>query len=286
MSDKAPSEAKDETPEIHPAATTDTYATTRGSHLPVARVRKMMKEGEHTGMIAADAPVVLAKACEMLVRELTLQSWDCTLTTRRCTLQKQDVASAIYKNKLYYFLFDIFSPEELVPKIESGDIHSRRPFAPMGSPRPLSPTGYHNSPPLPVGGIGTPGSYILPPPVPFPRDTCIPKGPYMMPSSFSPSIKPSHYFASTPQLPGYLEGEMPLPEDDSSSSRELNIKRETPENYVDYTKTTMRPQNIEFQMQKIKEEDNGHPNNGYPYYGVSWPNGPDSNSRYMQGTIG
>ncbi|GIX64235.1 nuclear transcription factor Y subunit C-2 [Babesia caballi] len=96
----------------------DVFSANKGSNIPIARVKKIMKEGEHPGMIAADAPVLLAKACEMLIKDLTLQSWDCTLTTRRCTLQRQDVASAIFKNNVYNFMLDIFTPEELYPKLE------------------------------------------------------------------------------------------------------------------------------------------------------------------------
>ncbi|GFE55677.1 histone-like transcription factor protein [Babesia ovis] len=96
----------------------DILPLNRGSNLPIARIKKIMKEGEHPGMIAADAPVLLAKACEMLIKDLTLQSWDCTLTTRRCTLQRQDVAAAIFKNSCYNFMLDIFTPEELYPKLE------------------------------------------------------------------------------------------------------------------------------------------------------------------------
>nr|BAN64568.1 histone-like transcription factor (CBF/NF-Y) and archaeal histone domain containing protein [Babesia bovis] len=90
----------------------------KSNNLPIARIKKIMKEGEHPGMIAADAPVLLAKACEMLIKDLTLQSWDCTVTTSRCTLQRQDVAAAIFKNDIYNFMLDIFTPDELIPKME------------------------------------------------------------------------------------------------------------------------------------------------------------------------
>lgn len=100
------------------SAAGDPSSPGKTSHLPVARVKKIMKEGEHSGMIAADAPVLLAKACELLIKDLTLQSWDCTLNTRRCTLQRQDVTTAIFKNPMYSFLLDIFTPEELYPRME------------------------------------------------------------------------------------------------------------------------------------------------------------------------
>uniref|UniRef100_A0A3B0MGA1 HAP-family transcription factor, putative n=1 Tax=Theileria annulata TaxID=5874 RepID=A0A3B0MGA1_THEAN len=91
----------------------------KGSHLPVARVKKIMKETEHQGMISSDAPVILAKACEMLIRDLTLQSWNCTQMTKRCTLQRQDIKSAIFNSNIYNFLYDILTPEDLKPIMET-----------------------------------------------------------------------------------------------------------------------------------------------------------------------
>ncbi|UKK00447.1 nuclear transcription factor Y subunit C-2 [Theileria orientalis] len=96
------------------------------THLPVARVKKIMKEGEHQGMISSDAPVVLAKACEMLIRDLTLQSWSCTQMTKRCTLQRQDIISAIFKSSIYSFLFDILPPEELKPVVHTQQVVHRQ----------------------------------------------------------------------------------------------------------------------------------------------------------------
>lgn len=101
----------------HPPAGEDSDA--RGNHLPVARVKKIMKEGEHPGMISSDAPVVLARACEMLIRDLTLQSWDYTQMTKRCTLQRQDITCAIFKSNVYNFLYDVLTLEDLKPVMEA-----------------------------------------------------------------------------------------------------------------------------------------------------------------------
>ncbi|BAM39091.1 nuclear transcription factor Y subunit C-2 [Theileria orientalis strain Shintoku] len=95
-------------------------------HIPVARVKKIMKEGEHKGMISSDAPVVLAKACELLIRDLTLQSWTCTQMTKRCTLQRQDIISAIFRCSIYSFLLDILPPEDIKPLIHAPQVVHRQ----------------------------------------------------------------------------------------------------------------------------------------------------------------
>eukprot|EP00586_Coscinodiscus_wailesii_P006022 CAMPEP_0172490464 /NCGR_PEP_ID=MMETSP1066-20121228/20889_1 /TAXON_ID=671091 /ORGANISM="Coscinodiscus wailesii, Strain CCMP2513" /LENGTH=197 /DNA_ID=CAMNT_0013258935 /DNA_START=298 /DNA_END=888 /DNA_ORIENTATION=+ len=112
--------------------------------LPLARIKKIMKSEEAicteldsaasssnpnttttpdqqspptgTGqrfMIAGEAPVLLEKACELLVRELTVRAWRHTERCRRRTLQRQDVHAAVGENEVYDFLIDI------VPRVTS-----------------------------------------------------------------------------------------------------------------------------------------------------------------------
>ncbi|AFZ80736.1 histone-like transcription factor CBF/NF-Y and archaeal histone domain-containing protein [Theileria equi strain WA] len=126
MSESSISEPRDDIYDYKSTYMNDEVDQNRNAQLPVARVKKIMKEGEHSGMISADAPVILAKACEMLIKELTLQSWTCTLLTRRCTLQKQDITSAIFKSNIYNFLYDVLTPEELRPKMESQLLATQR----------------------------------------------------------------------------------------------------------------------------------------------------------------
>lgn len=45
----------------------------KNSALPLARIKKIMKSDEDVRMIAAEAPVLFAKACEMFILELTLR---------------------------------------------------------------------------------------------------------------------------------------------------------------------------------------------------------------------
>mmetsp|Transcript_15018 Transcript_15018/g.19595 ORF Transcript_15018/g.19595 Transcript_15018/m.19595 type:complete len:545 (-) Transcript_15018:202-1836(-) len=58
-------------------------------------------------MIAGEAPILLSKACELLVKDLTLRSWMHTLRSRRRTLQRQDVVSAVGECDIYDFLIDV-----------------------------------------------------------------------------------------------------------------------------------------------------------------------------------
>lgn len=81
--------------------------------LPLARIKKIMKADEDVRMISAEAPVVFAKACEMFILELTLQSWLHTEENKRRTLQKNDIAAAISRTDVFDFLVDIIPRDEL-----------------------------------------------------------------------------------------------------------------------------------------------------------------------------
>lgn len=103
-------------------------------NLPLARIKKIMKSDEvvyaemekdnniggddipvaHNPrfMIAGEAPILLGKACEMLVKELTIRAWKHTERNRRRTLQKQDVHAAVGESEVYDFLIDI------VPRVQ------------------------------------------------------------------------------------------------------------------------------------------------------------------------
>jgi nuclear transcription factor Y, gamma len=81
--------------------------------LPLARIKKIMKADEDVKMIAGEAPVVFAKACEMFILELTLRAWMQTEGAKRRTLQRSDVVTAITRTDMFDFLVDIIPPEEL-----------------------------------------------------------------------------------------------------------------------------------------------------------------------------
>ncbi|KAL3095989.1 hypothetical protein niasHS_005748 [Heterodera schachtii] len=87
----------------------------RHSELPIARIKKIMKieEGVKTQMISAEAPVLLAKAAELFIEELTLRAWLNTNDNRRKTIQKSDIAAGAAKSEMFDFLIDILPRDEL-----------------------------------------------------------------------------------------------------------------------------------------------------------------------------
>jgi nuclear transcription factor Y gamma len=87
----------------------------RFQELPLARIKKIMKQDEEVKMISAEAPVLFSKAAEMFVAELSLRAWIHTEDNKRRTLQRNDVAMAISKFDQFDFLIDIVPREELKP---------------------------------------------------------------------------------------------------------------------------------------------------------------------------
>ncbi|OVA05786.1 Transcription factor CBF/NF-Y/archaeal histone [Macleaya cordata] len=85
--------------------------------LPLARIKKIMKADEDVRMIAAEAPVIFARACEMFILELTLRSWNHTEENKRRTLQKNDIAAAITRTDIFDFLVDIVPREDLKDEV-------------------------------------------------------------------------------------------------------------------------------------------------------------------------
>lgn len=80
--------------------------------LPLARIKKIMKADEDVRMIAAEAPVVFARACEMFILELTHRGWAHAEENKRRTLQKNDIAAAVTRTDVFDFLVDIVPREE------------------------------------------------------------------------------------------------------------------------------------------------------------------------------
>jgi len=78
--------------------------------LPLARIKRIMKSDEDVRMISAEAPVLFAKACEMFILELTLRSWCYSEQSKRRTLQKEDIQTAVRKTDVFDFLVDIINP--------------------------------------------------------------------------------------------------------------------------------------------------------------------------------
>ena len=102
--------------------------------LPLARIKKIMKseefilqelekerlqkateegkagDGEKPSvkfMISGEAPVLMSKACELLIKDLSFRAWRHTERNRRRTLQRQDLHAAVGESEVYDFLIDI-----------------------------------------------------------------------------------------------------------------------------------------------------------------------------------
>lgn len=58
-------------------------------------------------MISAEAPLIMSKACELFIKEVTARAWQHTERNRRRTLQKQDVHAAVGESEDFDFLIDI-----------------------------------------------------------------------------------------------------------------------------------------------------------------------------------
>ncbi|KAK8968533.1 Nuclear transcription factor Y subunit C-2 [Platanthera guangdongensis] len=85
----------------------------KNHNLPLARIKKIMKADEDVKMIAAETPVLFSKACEMFILELTYRAWSQAEGSKRRTLQRSDVSSAIAVTPSFDFLVEIVPMEEM-----------------------------------------------------------------------------------------------------------------------------------------------------------------------------
>ncbi|KAJ6883557.1 hypothetical protein NC652_030717 [Populus alba x Populus x berolinensis] len=120
--------------------------------LPLARIKKIMKADEDVKMISAEAPVIFARACEMFILELTLQSWNHTEENKRRTLQKNDIAAAITRTDIFDFLVDIVPREDMKDEVLAS---IPRGTMPVGGPVDALPYCYMPHPHAPQ--VGPPG---------------------------------------------------------------------------------------------------------------------------------
>ncbi|CAD6246163.1 unnamed protein product [Miscanthus lutarioriparius] len=115
----------------------------KNHNLPLARIKKIMKADEDVRMIAAEAPVVFSRACEMFILELTHRGWAHAEENKRRTLQKSDIAAAVARTEVFDFLVDI------VPRDEAKDADSAAAMGAARIPHPAAglpaadPMGYY-----------------------------------------------------------------------------------------------------------------------------------------------
>lgn len=81
--------------------------------LPLAGIKKIMKRSSGGGgagevkMVSGEAPIVLSKACELFIEEVTGRSWMVVVQGKRRTLHKDDLASAVVATDLFDFLISL-----------------------------------------------------------------------------------------------------------------------------------------------------------------------------------
>jgi nuclear transcription factor Y gamma len=92
-------------------------------------------------MISGEAPVLMSKACELLVKELSQRAWQHTERSRRRTLQRQDLHQAVGESEVYDFLIDIVprvatSARTTMPSASDIPTAASLTTLPMGLPEP------------------------------------------------------------------------------------------------------------------------------------------------------
>jgi hypothetical protein len=68
------------------------------------------QEQQTNFMIAAEAPILMGKACEFMIQELTIRAWYHTEKTNKKILSRCNVHDAVADSDVYDFLIDIIKP--------------------------------------------------------------------------------------------------------------------------------------------------------------------------------
>ncbi|KAK0518636.1 CCAAT- binding transcription factor component [Tilletia horrida] len=79
--------------------------------IPLARIKKVIKSNDEVSMVSSEAPVLLARACEILIADLTSRAFLIADSHRRRTVQRSDVRDAIAQTDVFDFAIDILPRE-------------------------------------------------------------------------------------------------------------------------------------------------------------------------------
>ncbi|KAE8212557.1 hypothetical protein CF327_g3821 [Tilletia walkeri] len=82
--------------------------------IPLARIKKVIKSNDEVSMVSSEAPVLLARACEILIADLTSRAFLIADSHRRRTIQRSDVRDAIAQTDVFDFAIDVL-PRDPVP---------------------------------------------------------------------------------------------------------------------------------------------------------------------------
>ncbi|KAH7658618.1 Transcriptional activator HAP5 subunit protein [Dioscorea alata] len=88
----------------------DSLPVSKQNQLPLSKIKKVMKLDKSVKMVSASAPVVLGKACEFLIMDMTVRSWLRKESTRNILL-KADLAGAILDTDHFDFLADLVTDD-------------------------------------------------------------------------------------------------------------------------------------------------------------------------------
>jgi len=130
-------------------------------------------------MIATDAPILMCKAAEMIIKELTIRAWRYTKIDKKCTLMTQHVHNAVMESEVYDFLIDVISRTRTRTRTKEQDNNSKnnnsndkntaaaitlqlppRPPAPPPALPPI-PAVLSDEPPVSGAGIPVPSGSIV-----------------------------------------------------------------------------------------------------------------------------
>ncbi|KAJ1914600.1 hypothetical protein H4219_004709 [Mycoemilia scoparia] len=80
------------------------------THLPAARVKKIVKEDRDIVACSQDALFLISKATELFIESLMHESFEFSRLDKRKTVQYKDMAKAVQSIEPYDFLSDVIPP--------------------------------------------------------------------------------------------------------------------------------------------------------------------------------
>ncbi|KAK6943315.1 Histone H2A/H2B/H3 [Dillenia turbinata] len=83
--------------------------------LYIGYLLKVIDEDIH--MISTETPILFAKAYEVFILELTIQSWLHVEENKRRTFQKNDIVATITRKDIFDFLVDIVLRDEIKDEV-------------------------------------------------------------------------------------------------------------------------------------------------------------------------
>ncbi|KYQ90205.1 putative histone-like transcription factor [Tieghemostelium lacteum] len=81
--------------------------------IPLARIKKIMRTNLNVNKVASEVPVLFAKACEMIILEMSHRSWVQTEMHKRRTLQSVDITNGVSRSEMFDFLIDFLPKDEI-----------------------------------------------------------------------------------------------------------------------------------------------------------------------------